>query len=145
MSKRPMRILTRRIRVTASSIRDMGTSPFLTRSTVSSKKPRHSSATMNTSMPALMARAHRVLEQPGTWAWPFQSPTTSPSKPILPLSTSVRRCLLPWILASCTCPGVGGLAGASSQLLNEGMMLCTPAPIAPKYPWPKRLMSWASG
>ena len=67
MSKSPMRILTRRIRVTASSMRDMGTSPFLTRSTVLSRNPRQSSATMNTSMPALMARAQRMVEQPGTW------------------------------------------------------------------------------
>ena len=43
----------------------------------------------------------------------------------------MSRSLLPWILASWICAWVGGLAGASSQLLKEGMMLCTPALMAP--------------
>ncbi|MNL85229.1 hypothetical protein D3C87_2134750 [compost metagenome] len=55
--------------------------------------------------------------QPATWPWPFQSPTTKPSKPIRPFSTSVNRLLLPCIFSP-------------FQLLNDAMMVRVPALMA---------------
>ena len=47
--------------------------------------------TMITSMPALIACGQLAFVQPATWPMPFQSETTRPSKPILPLRISVER------------------------------------------------------
>ena len=79
------------MRVTASSMRDMGTAPLRTSWMVLSMNWRHSAGTMKTSMPAFNAWAQRKLLQPVTWPMPFQSDTTSPSKPIFPFRTSVMR------------------------------------------------------
>ncbi len=56
---------------------------------------------MNMSSPALIAAAQLSGWQPGTWAWPFQSPTTKPSKPIRPFSALVSSSLLPWFFTPC--------------------------------------------
>ena len=49
------------------------------------------------SSPALSAVTQESLLQPCTCACPFQSPTTNPSKPILPTSTSVSISFEPCI------------------------------------------------
>src|SRR5439155_95295 len=45
---------------------------------------------ITTSRPALSAAAQLSGVHPGSCAWPFQSPSTRPSKPMRPFSTSVR-------------------------------------------------------
>jgi hypothetical protein len=54
---------------------------------------------MNMSSPALIDAAQLMLVQPATWPWPFQSPTTSPSKPMSPLSRPVSKSRLPCIFS----------------------------------------------
>ncbi|KAG1472169.1 hypothetical protein G6F54_014456 [Rhizopus delemar] len=79
-------------------MRAIGISPFCTCAVVLSMKAFQSSGTITMSMPALMACAQLSLRQPGTWAMPFQSETTKPSKPILSFSASGSSALLPCIL-----------------------------------------------
>ena len=79
----------------------MGITPERTCSMVLSSSARQSSGAMNMSMPALSAAGQLELEQPSTSAWPFQSPTTKPSKPSRPLRTSVSSSRLPCILRPC--------------------------------------------
>ncbi len=88
-SIRPVRSFTRRIRVTASSIRAIGISPEPTWASVLAMNAFQSCGTITTSMPALIACGQLALVQPATWPMPFQSETTRPSKPILPLRISV--------------------------------------------------------
>ena len=90
--------LTRRMRVTASSIRPSGIAPLRASRRVASNRPFQLSGAMARSSPALKLAAQSVTVQPATWPWPFQSPTTSPAKPIRPFSTSVSRVGLPWCL-----------------------------------------------
>ena len=79
----------------------MGISPDFTWAMVFSIRAFQSSGTMNMSTPAISAWAQSSLEQPATWPWPFQSPTTKPSKPIWSLSTSVSRPSWPCIFLPC--------------------------------------------
>ena len=72
---------------------------------------------MNISSPALKAGGHARFEQPSTCPWPFQSPTTKPSKLIRPTSTSVSIAWLPCIFLPW-------------KLLNDAITVCTPARIA---------------
>ncbi len=69
------------------------------------------------STPALNAAGQSSLRQPGTWPWPFQSPTTKPPKCICPFSTSVSIGVLPCIFTPL-------------KLLNEAITVCAPAAIA---------------
>ena len=121
LSNRPARSFTRRMRVTASSMRAIGISPFSTCLMVLAMKAFQSSGTMNMSMPALIARAQLSLAQPVTWPMPFQSETTKPSKPILVFRTSVTSALLPCSLPWST------PCSTSFQLLYETITVCAPA------------------
>ena len=95
LSKRPARTFTRRIRRTASSMRDIAIVPSFTCARVLSYSTFQSFGTMKISKPALIAWAQSSLLHPFTCPWPFQSPTTKPSKPIWSFSTSVSRYLWP--------------------------------------------------
>ena len=86
-SKMPSRIFTRRMRATASSRRCIVIVPSRTCASVFSYSPCQLFGAMNRSRPALNACGQETLLQPATWPWPFQSPTTSPSKPMRPTST----------------------------------------------------------
>ena len=88
---KPARIFTRKIRVTASSIRVMGIVPFSTWVIVFWMNSCQAKGTIIISTPAIMACAHWLSKQPGTWPWPFQSPITKPSKPICCFNTSVNK------------------------------------------------------
>ena len=84
-----------------------------------------SCGTITMSMPALTACGQLAFVQPATWPMPFQSETTRPSKPILPLRISVSALWLP-----CSLPS----AIPSSSLvheLNETITLWEPAASAP--------------
>ena len=94
----PARNLTRTMRVTASSMRAIGMSPFSTWAMVLAMKAFQASGTMIMSMPALIAWAQLSSRQPGTSPMPFQSLTTKPSKRILVFRTSVSKARLPCIL-----------------------------------------------
>jgi hypothetical protein len=72
---------------------------------------------MYMSRPALTAAGQFVAVQPGICAWPFQSPTMKPWKPIRPFSTPVSRLSLPCILRPC-------------QLENDAITVMTPASTA---------------
>src|SRR5438132_229040 len=82
---------------------------------------------MNMSSPALIDGAQDVLEQPGTWPWAFQSPTTRPSKCMSPFSASVSSARSPWTfsprteeklaITACTPASVAGRAEA--DILRE--------------------------
>ena len=113
------------MRVTASSMRAIGISPEFTWAIVLAMNAFQSFGTITTSMPALMACGQLAFVQPGTWPMPFQSETTRPSKPILPLRISVIALRLPWSLPS--------LMPSSSLVheLNEIITLCEPAASAP--------------
>jgi len=125
-SNSPLRSLTRKIRVTASSIRLIGTVPASTSAIVSSMKRSQSSGTMNMSIPALIACGQWVRVQPSTCSMAFQSDTTKPSKLSSPLSTSVISsplpCILPW----------ASPVPVSVQLLYDTITVCTPASSAPR-------------
>ena len=90
-SNKPARSFTRRMRVTASSMRDSAMSPTFTKVTVFSMNAFHSVGTMKRSIPAFTACAHLSLEQACTSSIPSQSLTTIPSNPSCFLSTSVIR------------------------------------------------------
>ena len=92
---RPSLYFTRNMRRTASSNRAFGIRPSRAAVNVEANNPFQLSGAMNRSSPALIAAAQSVAEQPATWPWPFQSPTTSPLKPIRCFNTSVRREALP--------------------------------------------------
>ena len=124
-SNTPARSFTLRIRLTASSIRDIGISPDSTCAVVVAMNALQSFGTMITSRPALIACGQLAFVQPGTWPMPFQSETTTPSKPSLPLRTSVSIARLPCILPT-SMP-----ISAFVQLLNEAMTVWAPAASAP--------------
>ena len=90
--------------MTASSIRAIGISPLSTWATVLAMNAFQSCGTITMSMPALMACGQLAFVQPATWPMPFQSETTRPSKPILPLRISVialwEPCSLPSVIPS---------------------------------------------
>ena len=116
-SKIPEASLTRSILRTASSSRSVLMVPSCTWARVFSYKPLQLSGAINISTPALKDCAQSVLVQPGTCPCPFQSPTTNPLNPILPLSTSVSSSLSPCNFRP-------------FQLLKEAITVCTPAGIA---------------
>ena len=78
----PARSLTRRIRLTASSIRDIGISPLRTWASVFFITFFQSAGAIIISTPAFIDWAQLWLVQPSTWPIPFQSLITNPSKPI---------------------------------------------------------------
>mmetsp|Transcript_32037 Transcript_32037/g.92693 ORF Transcript_32037/g.92693 Transcript_32037/m.92693 type:complete len:240 (-) Transcript_32037:194-913(-) len=91
---KPMRALTLRIRVTASSMRSIGTMPARTCLAVFSMKPTQSLlvGTMNMSMPALTEGGQDHLVQEGHTQWcPSQSLMTSPSNPRAFFKTPLMR------------------------------------------------------
>ena len=106
-------------------MRDIGISPERTCATVLVMNAFQSLGTMMMSSPALIARGQLALVQPVTWPMPFQSDTTRPSKPILPLRIWLSTLSLPWTLPS-VMP-----RSALVQLLNEAMTVWAPAPSAP--------------
>ena len=91
--------------------------PDFTSASVCWYSPRQLSGAMYMSRPALIACGQSSLLQPGTWPWPFQSPTTKPWKSMRCFSTSVSRPLLPLIFMP-------------FQLEYEAITVCTPASIA---------------
>ena len=115
----PERIFTRKIRLTASSIRSMGIMSFSTCSIVLPIKAFQSSTTINISSPAFTACGQLSLVQPGILLCEFQSPTIKPSKPSRVFNTSVSRYLLP-------------CKRSPFHILCEAIILCTPAFIAGK-------------
>jgi hypothetical protein len=94
-SNRPMLNLTRRMRRTASSRRAIGIVPAFTCASVESYSPFQLSGAIAMSSPALKVRAQSVLVQPGTWPWPFQSPTMKPPKFIRVLQHVGEQGLVP--------------------------------------------------
>ena len=97
-SHRRARSFTRRMRVTASSMRACGISPDFTWAMVLAMKDFHASGTITMSMPALIACGQLSSLQPVTWPMPFQSDTTKPSKPIFSFRATVSRSREPCIL-----------------------------------------------
>ena len=81
--------------------------------------------TITMSMPALIACAQLALVHPATWPMPFQSETTTPSKPIFCLRMSLMAyllpCSLPWLMPR----------SALVQLLNDTITVWAPAASAP--------------
>ncbi len=136
----PARILTRRIRVTASSMRAIGISPACTDAMVCAMKLFQSNGTITMSTPASMAAGHESVAHacvlPGastklTWPMASQSVTTKPSKPQRVFSRSVSRYLLPVFL---TLENASARPVSSRpvnvQLLNDAITVCTPAAMA---------------
>ncbi len=113
------------MRVTASSMRATGIAPLSTWAIVLVMNAFQSLGTITTSIPALIAWGQLALVHPATWPMPFQSETTTPSKPIFCLRMSLTARLLPCSLPSAI------PSSALVQLLNETITLWAPAARAP--------------
>ena len=108
------------MRRTASAIRAIGSRPDRAAANVEAYSAFQLAGAMYMSSPAAIDAGQSVGVQPGTLAWPSQSPTTRPSNPQRRFSTPVSRSALPCILMP-------------FQLEKLAITACTPAFSAARY------------